>query len=156
MNTQPIPSTPPEDQFRDDVLPPFKAYMSDKGVNWKAKCAAYAVAHFTEHAWLYYRHHDPSKVYGATGENGVEKYVRALAEDKSCQELRIIWDLALANKHRILTRHAEERMVTTSTAATVATVDRLWMNDLRRYFDEVLKKAVDFWARELGVSLDNL
>ena len=34
MSKDQIPNTTPQEQFRHDVLPPYEAYMSDKGTKW--------------------------------------------------------------------------------------------------------------------------
>ena len=146
MSGQALPSTTPQDQFCADVLPPYEAYMNDKGSEWLAKAAGAAVAHFAEHVWVYYDHHDRSQLYGT---RTADDYVDHLAN--GCPELKIIWDFALANKHRFLTRRAQNRMVTTSTDAIAASDDRLWMSDSNRYYDEVLELAMDFWRGRLPV-----
>ena len=144
MTAEPYPNTTPQDQFRDDVLPPYEAYKSDMGCEWKARCAGYAVAHFAEHVWVYYDYHDQSHLNGATT---IEEYVRHLA--KRCPELKIIWDFALSIKHRILIKNPEERIMTTATDAVQPSEGRLWMPRCERYYDDVLDEAMNYWCEHL-------
>ena len=166
MSSKPLPSTTPQDQFRTDVLPPYEAYMGDKGMEWKARAAGNAVAHFTEHVWVYYDYHDRLQLHGATSP---ERYVEHLANHNHCPELKILWDFALSTKHRFLTRPAQTRYTTTATGAVtsrtiagstdaimpgpidsdLASAGRLWMPDCSRFFDDVLEKAVNFWKAYL-------
>ena len=166
MNAKPVPNTTPQDQFRDDVVPPYEAYMSDMGSQWKARAAGNAVAHFAEHVWVYYDYHDPSQLHGATSP---EEYVEYMANNNHCPELKIIWDFALSGKHRFLTRKVHHRHMTTATDAVnpriiagstdsiiagstnsgAANAGRLWMPDCNRYYDDVLEKAVNFWRGHL-------
>lgn len=179
MNKEQIPNTTPQEQFRNDVLPPYEAYMSYKSTEWLARAAANAVAHFAEHVHKYYKHYDHSQLHGKTGK--AENFVKYLAETYDCPELKIVWDLALVTKHRFSKRKAKKRSATTdssafsqvitdpgtyinsatgafserlvegSTGAVVADIDteRLWMPDCDRWFDDVLKKAVNFWKEWL-------
>ena len=81
MNEAQIPSTPPEDQFRTDVLPPYDEYMSNKGVEWLAKAAGNAVTHFGEHVYVYYEFHDQTQLGGA---ESPEEYIDYLARENQC------------------------------------------------------------------------
>ncbi len=151
-----IPSTPPQDQFRDDVLPPYKAYMSDKGSEWKARAAGNAAAHFAEHVWVYYKYHQNEAIVGKTGK--AENFVKYLAKEH-CPELMIVWDVALASKHRFLKKKSrlvdgdtgtfDDRLVHSSSEALAVDSGCLWMPDVDRYFDDVIEKAVNFWIRWL-------
>ena len=170
MSKDQIPNTTPQEQFRHDVLPPYEAYMSDKGTEWLARAAGDAVAHFAEHVYVYYHYHDQAELHGA---ESPEEYVDYLADNNHCVELMIIWDFALSGKHRFLTRKSRRhrfsstattavtpeiiagapRFVTGSTDSIIAGssdsgtthVEGLWMPDCDRWFEDVLEKAVDFW-----------
>ena len=144
MTAEPYPNTTPQDQFRDDVLPPYEAYKSDMGCEWKARAAAAAVAHFTEHVWVYYDRHDRSQLHGA---RTPEDYVDYLANQ--CSELKILWDFALSIKHRILTQNPEVRIVTSATDALEPNDGRQLMRSCGRHFDNVLDKAVNYWRERL-------
>ena len=178
MNEAQIPSTPPQEQFRTDVLPPYEEYMSNKGAEWLARAAGNAVSHFGEHVYVYYEFHDQTQLGGA---ESPEEYIDYLARENQCVELNIIWDFSLSGKHRFLTRPAKRpRILSTATNAitpgitggasryvTGSTdalnygptgqeipgapdpepehVERLWIPSCERWFDDVLKEAVDFW-----------
>lgn len=175
MSKDQIPNTTPQEQFRRDVLPPYEAYMTDRGTEWLARAAGNAVAHFAENVHKYYKYHDPSQLHGKI--KRAEDFVKHLAATHDVPELKIVWDLALAIKHRFLKKNPEtllattdtnafskgiidpgarissatqafsERLVDSSTGSVVADTDtkRLWMKDCNRYFDDVLETAVDFW-----------
>ena len=175
MNATAIPNTTPQEQFRTDVLPPYQFYLRDKGREWKARCAANAVAYFAEHVHKYYKHYDRSQLHGKTGK--AENFVKFLAETYDVPELVIVWDFALVNKHRFSSEEVKPRVATAErnvyidtgsgiTSATgvfskrlvagsmdalVAEADsgHLWMPDCGRYFDDVIEMAVDFWKGRL-------
>jgi hypothetical protein len=152
MGSGPVPSTAPQDQFSSDVLPPYDAYMSDMGAEWKAKAAGSAAAYFAEHVWIYFRHHDPSQIHGTSSAEG---YVIHLANSHGCPELKIIWDFALSTKHRFLERNPQGRSITTATGAfntDPSGAGRLWLCDCSRYYDDVLQKVIDFWRKYLSTT----
>ncbi len=164
MNNRPLPSTPPKDQFVADVLPPYHDFLADPTLEHRAKAAANALAHFAEHVFVYYHYHDPSVLAGTTR---AADFVSYLARTEQCEELDIIWDLALAGKHRFLDRPASrQRHMTTATNATMtvphvtgsteallpgATAPlRLNLQDGRQpLIADVLEAGIRFWQRWL-------
>lgn len=115
MNNSPIPSTPPREQFVRDVLPPYDDFLTDTTLEHRARAAANAQAHFAEHVFVYYDYHDQSVFAGTTR---AADFVSHLAQTEQCEELDIIWDFALAGKHRFLDRSvSRQRHITTATNA---------------------------------------
>lgn len=143
----PIPSMTPAENFDADVWPNYQDYMADIGSERKAKNVAYAVGHFHEWVFHYYRHHDPSRLYGKTNPTEFRDHII----DNLCPELQILCDISDASKHRFLTRHLEKRIVTTSTEAFLNDDGRLYMPDCNLHFDEALEKVVTFWRSWLNL-----
>ena len=147
MNNGPLPSTPPKDQFVTDVLPPYHDFVAAPTLEYRAKAAANALAHFAEHVFVYYNYHDPSVLAGTTR---AADFVSYLARTEQCDELDIIWDLALAGKHRILDRSASrQRHITGATEAFLpgATAPlRFNLQDGRQpLIADVLEAVIKFW-----------
>ena len=129
------PTETPEETFGNRVKPPYDEYMLDPGTEWKAQAAAYGVGHIMEWLYEYYRHHDLARLRG-TG--GLPDFREMLF--KQCLDLRIVFDVAEASKHRFLTKRTAT--VPSSTDAFLAG-ERLTLPD-GQFFDEVLRRAYNF------------
>ena len=141
---RPIPSETPAQSFERIVLPSFQAYQDDPGSERLARAAAYDVAHLIEWVFSYYEHHDPQRLPGAKNKTAFRE---ALFDQ--CQELRAIYDLSDANKHRILTVRPENRTIRSSTDAQIVVEDRIVLWD-GRDFGQVLEQVVNFWRGFVG------
>ena len=137
-----IPTETPEETFTERVKPPYDAYMSDPGCEWKAGAAAYGVGHFPEWIFQYYKHHDPSRIHKISK---IKDFRDSLF--KQCPELEVVFDVAEANKHRFLEHRP--RTVRGATEAFLAG-ERLMLPG-GRFFDEVLRRAYDFLRRWAGL-----
>lgn len=164
MNNEPIPGTPPRDQFLADVLPSYRDFLTSPSLEHRARAAANALAHFAEHVFVYYNYHKPSVLAGT---KRPADFVSSLARTEQCEELDIIWDLALASKHRILNRPASrQRLIITASDASravpwvVGSTDafvpnptdplQLKLQDRRTpLVADVLEAVVRFWERWL-------
>ena len=67
------------------------------------------------------------------------------------RDLKIVFDVAEASKHRFLTRKPERRDVKGSTEGFMAEKGRLFMPDIQEHYDSVLDRAVDFWKAWLNL-----
>lgn len=153
----PIPSTPPIEQLTDDVLPPYKDFLSDNTARHKARASANALAHFSEHVFEYFNHHDPARLSGKTT---AKDFVSFLARTEQCEALDIIWDFALAGKHRFVTqppsRERQPSMVLVTSSTGVFCGDdndpvRIKLDDGRvMYMSVVNISAIQFWQRWLS------
>jgi len=174
MSEAPIPNTTPKEQFEDEVLPAYNAYMADKNCQWKARCATYMLGHFAEHVWYYYRYYEDEKTIG--GRKKPETFVNYLAKEHDRPELKYVWRTAVISKHRFREKpdklrninkspgnyveksqmddwgtatNAFSRDLTPGSTGAVAPLpdgDGLWMPQYDRRVDDVLKKVVDFWT----------
>ena len=109
-----------------------------------ARAASYDVAHLIEWVFVYYEHHNPRRLCGAKNLDAFREMMFA-----QCPELRTVYDLALANKHRFLTVAPERRTIRGATDAYVVAEDRVKLSDGRDY-GEILEGAVNFWRDFLG------
>lgn len=160
MKNGPVPSTTPKDQFVVDVLPCYRDFLADPTLEHRAKAVANALAHFAEHVFVYYQYHDPSVLAGTAR---AADFNSLLARTKQCEDLDVIWDLALAGKHRFITRRTSRQRYI-STATTAITIDplitgssdaflagvpsqlRLNLQDGRQpLFIDVLEAVMSFW-----------
>ena len=142
-----IPTEPPEKTFTEEVLPSYEQYLADPGSVWKAKCAAFFAGHLLEWVFLYYEHHDPSRLYDAANLADF----RDIMFNK-CLDLKTVFDFAEASKHRFLNRKPEMRTIIAATDALLVENERIVMSKVGQYYDEVLTRAIDFWRDWLGVS----
>lgn len=139
----PTPTERPEETFVNEVIPSYEHYMADRGCKWKAKCAAYAVGHFPEWMFEYYNYHDQARLQGAAGSSQFRDILYG-----QCRDLEIVFEVALASKHRFLT-HKPGAMVTAATDAFVEG-ERLTLPD-GQFYDDVLGRAFNFLRNWLGV-----
>lgn len=139
----PIPSERPEDTFTERVIPPYNLYMDDRGIIWKATSAASAVGHFPEWIFEYYNHHNQARLQGATNPDQFRTTLFG-----QCPELKIVFEVALASKHRFLTR-IPGATIPTATDAFIEG-DRLTLPN-GQFYDDVLERAFNFLRNWLGI-----
>jgi hypothetical protein len=101
--------------------------------------------------FVYYQHHDQSVLAGT---KSADNFVSYLAQAWQCEALNIIWDFALAGKHRFLDRPASRaRPITAATGAFLcgtAAPLQLDLRDGRRpLIADVLEAGISFWRRWL-------
>lgn len=138
----PTPTERLEDTFENEVIPSYQHYVTDRGSKWKAKSAAYAVGHFPEWMFKYYSFQDQARLQGAASLSQFRDILFG-----QCPDLQIVFEVALASKHRFLT-HKPGATVTSATAAFVEG-ERLTLPDGQLY-DEVLARAFNFLRNQLG------
>ena len=139
----PIPLETPEKTFTKRVKPPYDAYMLDPDTEWKAVAAASAVGNFPEWAYQYYEHHDPTRLQGAKNHG---QYRERLCQQ--CPELRTVFEIALAGKHRFLKKKPDRTVIGSTDAFEMG--PRLILQD-GRYYNEVLERAYNFLRQLLDL-----
>lgn len=134
----------PRKHFEIDVRPACEAYFADSTSQWKAKAAAQAINNFAEWTFHYYSKSDVARLNGAATV-GQFKTMHA----NLCREFRVVWDLAEAAKHRYLTDHLEQRVVTTSTDSWAKKENTLEIVSTGDEVDVLLGSAMIYWEGQI-------
>jgi hypothetical protein len=134
----------PRKHFEIDVRPPCEAYFQDSTSQWKAKAAAQAISNFAEWTFHYFEKNEPQKLFGTKGVGDYKTY-----HASACPSFRIVWDLADAAKHRFLTRHLEQRIVTTATGGWAETADTLEIVATGEEVDVLIGVAMTYWESQI-------
>jgi hypothetical protein len=130
----------PSEVFLQKIKPAFLDYVAHPGDERLANILATAINSHAEWTFRYYEQIDRSRLFGAT----TLKKFREMIFDM-CSELRMMWDLADADKHRFLTRTGIERFVSLSTASYSVRDSELWVSGYEKGFLPAATAAVKFW-----------
>jgi hypothetical protein len=132
--------TKPSEIFCQKVAPAYNDYLGDPTNEFRANNLAAAV---NDHANWTYEYDNRQK--GAHQPSGnLASFRRRLFED--CPDLRVMWDLADAAKHRFLDKDSNPpRTVRASTAAFVPEGNDLRVVGSEKLFSEIAANAVKYW-----------
>jgi hypothetical protein len=121
----------------------MEEYLSDPLSERKANNLARAIDHHLEWTFQYYEQGDRSRLMGASNLSDFRQKLFA-----ACPELRMMWDLSDAARHRFLTRRATpERVVVVSSMAYSTQDGTLFVPNYDRPFCDAVPQAVEFWRR---------
>lgn len=137
--------TSPRLHFDTEVRPPVEQYLSDPGVEWKAKCAAVALTSLIEWTYEYLKCHRAPDMPGSSNDFRKRMIHR-------CGAIQPVLDVADAMRHRILTKNLSERIVRRSTDAWIPDHGTLKLvAPSTQYdgqsFDKVAQEVLEFWDR---------
>jgi hypothetical protein len=132
--------TKPSEIFASRVEPAFQDYLANPITERLANNFAEAINSQLEWTHVYYAKKDPSRL----SEDSLEKFRRKIFDE--CPAAKMMWDLADANKHRILERQQTiRRTVTVSTAAYSNRNGELWVNEYEKPFLPEATAAMEYW-----------
>ena len=132
----------PSEVFRRKILPAFRDYGADPSNERLANILAAAINDQAEWTFQYYDRGDRSRLFGTTTAIKFREAIFGM-----CPELRMMWDLADADKHRFLTRPGLIRSVSLSTAAYSVRDSELWVSGFDKPFLPTATIAMQFWER---------
>ncbi len=108
-----MPLTNPSEIFQQKIAPAYKEYLLSPCSERRANSLATALNDHAEWTFQFYK--DNSNGSGLLGATSPMEFREKLFS--KCPELKMMWDLADANKHRLLSNPAHS--LTASTAAYV-------------------------------------
>lgn len=132
--------TKPSEVFRQKILPAYEDYRANPLSERHASIVAREVSDNVEWTFKYYKAEDQSRLSGATNLKDFRQSIFA-----RCPELRLMWDLGDAIKHRFLTRPGIPRIVRSATAAYTTRDDELVVAVSQQAFLPAVTAAVNFW-----------
>ena len=132
----------PSERFASEIKPALHDYATAPNDERLANILASAIDVHAEWSFTYYKEHDPSRLLGAKTPMQFRQKVF-----NTCPNLKMMWDLNDAHKHRFLTRQGIPRTVTLSTAAYSIRNNELWVNQYDKPFLPAAKTAAEFWEK---------
>jgi hypothetical protein len=139
MPEQPRKMRPPSQIFREKILPAFQEYLAEPGSVRRANILALALNDQLEWTFQYHQAGDVLLLRGARTLKEFRNMIYGL-----CPELRMMKDLADADKHREL-RPNPNRLVVLSTKAYSKKGKSLWVTGYDKAFWPAAEAAVQFW-----------
>ena len=122
-------------------MPALVEYLAEPQSERRANILATAINDHAEWTFRYYPA-GSDRVFGA---NTPHQFREALFS--RCPELRMMWDLADASKHRFLTKPGIPRTVAVSTAAYTVKSDELYIQGFDQPFSAAAQRAVGYWKQ---------
>jgi hypothetical protein len=132
----------PSERFEQNIEPSFKEYVAEPKSQRRANILATSLSNQSVWTFEFYKPGDP-QLFGATSLKGFREEII-----KRCPELKLMWDLADADKHRFLTHPDPPRAVRVSTAAyNIKQGDGLIIAGPNQPFLTAAETAMRFWKR---------
>jgi hypothetical protein len=133
----------PSEKLSGDVEPALADYLQLPSSERLANNLARAINDQLEWTYVYYSRVDTTRLMGA---KDLGDFRRALF--LQCPDLKTMWDLSDAAKHRFLTRPSSPpRTTLESTAAFIDGGGDLLLAATNRPFREAAERAVEFWRK---------
>jgi len=137
-----MPLTKPSEIFQQKIAAAHEEYLQTPTSERKANGLATALNDQAEWTFQYYEGNgDSNRLLGATSPMEFREKVFG-----KCPELKMMWDLADADKHRLLGNPAHS--LTASTAAYIVQANELIVTaPYNQSFSRAAATAVEYWKR---------
>ena len=138
--------TKPSVIFNEKIAPAYNEYLSDPKNKRLANILAAALDHHAEWTFQYYKENDPSRLVGVNNPMAFRE-----ATFGKCPATQMMWDLAEAQKHLLLTREwRTPKLVHTNSNPYSLHKDELWVDPYNRPFLPEATAAMEYWKNWPG------